>query len=135
MDNNKNTEGTGAKSPVTPPEAGGTQNVELAQKIELLVSENSDLESKNSALSDELAKKDEKIISLEQENKKLSDELAKKGAKAKVDKGGPKFVVISPFRGNTKKDDGTIYDIGTDISDFDEDRLANLIAKELVQKV
>lgn len=135
MDNNKKNEGTGADALVNPPVAGGTQNVELEQKIETLQSEKSDLESKNSTLSDELAKKDEKIVSLEQENKRLSDELAKKGSKAKTDKGGPKFVVISPFRGATKKDEGTIYDIGTDVSDFDEERLTNLIAKELVQKV
>lgn len=135
MDNNKKSETTGVQSPVVPPEAGGNQNVELEAKIQAMESEKSELETKNLALTEDLAKKDEIILALEQEKKRLTEDLAKKGSKAKVDKGGPRFVVISPFRGNTKKDDGTIYDIGTDVSDFEEDRLANLISKELVQKV
>jgi len=132
VDNNKNVEGTGAKAPVNPPETGGTQGGEQpsenqnAKLIEHLQKENGELKA-------EPARKDEKITALDAEIKKLKEDLAKKG-KGKAEKSEPKFVVISPFRGNTKKDEGTIYDVGTDVSDFDEERLQNLIAKDLVKK-
>ena len=125
-------EGAGANAPAASPKVGGTQGGEQPsdnQNAKLI----EDLQKENGDLKADSAKKDEKITALEAEIKKLKEDLAKKG-KAKAEKSEPKFVVISPFRGNTKKDEGTIYDVGTDVSDFDEDRLQNLIAKDLVKK-
>lgn len=125
-------EGAGVNAPVASPKVGGIQGGEQpsdnqnAKLIENIQKENGELRA-------ESAKKDEKITALDAEIKKLKEDLAKKG-KGKAEKSEPKYLVVDPFRGNTKKDDGEVYDRGADVSHFDEDRLANLIDRGLVKK-
>lgn len=77
--------------------------------------------------------KDAEIQQLQAQIESLKSEASKKRGKGAKD--SKRFVVVNSFRGNTKADNGKIYDINEDVSHFDADRLKNLVERELVKEV
>jgi len=144
---NENKDGkAGETTPAAPSKVEGTQetkkadsvnqeevNASLAAKdaeIEKLKAEHQEFKDK---LKPEIEKIQEDNKSLKAENAKLKTALDKATAKSKAKKGDPKFIVINAFRG-TKEGEG-IFELESDVSHLDADRLESLIERGLVKKV
>lgn len=144
---NENKDGkAGETTPAAPSKVEGTQetkkadsvnqeevNASLAAKdaeIEKLKAEHQEIKDK---LKPEIEKIQEDNKSLKAENAKLKNALDKATAKSKAKKGDPKFIVINAFRG-TKEGEG-IFELESDVSHLDAERLENLIERGLVKKV
>ncbi|MFD1770877.1 hypothetical protein [Sphingobacterium suaedae] len=103
---------------------------DLQSKTELLQSRESDiqtLQTENAGLKSENEDLKAKVADLE---KKV--ESSKSSKKTKSEK---RFIVVNSFRGNTKGDSGKVYNIGDDVSEFDAERLKNLVERELIKEV
>ncbi|TCV17124.1 hypothetical protein EDC17_101141 [Sphingobacterium alimentarium] len=144
---NENKDGkAGETTPATPSKVEGTQetkkadsvnqeevNTSLAAKdaeIEKLKAEHQEFKDK---LKPEIEKITEENKALKAENTKLKAALDKATAKSKAKKGDPKYIVINAFRGT--KDGEGIFELESDVSHLDSDRLDSLIERGLVKKV
>lgn len=144
---NENKDGkAGETTPATPSKVEGTQetnqvdlviqeeiNASLAAKdaeIEALKAEHQELKDK---LKPEIEKIQEENKALKADNAKLKAAVEKATAKSKAKKGDPKFIVINAFR-DSKGDEG-IFELDTDVSHLDSDRLDSLVERGLVKKV
>lgn len=144
---NENKDGkAGETTPATPSKVEGTQetkkadsvnqekvNTSLAAKdaeIEKLNAEHQEFKDK---LNPEIEKITEENKALKAENAKLKAALDKATAKSKAKKGDPKYIVINAFRGT--KDGEGIFELESDVSHLDSDRLDSLIERGLVKKV
>lgn len=165
MSTENNKEKAGAKAPATSSKVEETQNdnqgaLDLPSKGDTSNSPEVDpLATQVATLTAELDSKNSEIETLKQEhevfknklkpeveritaeNKSLKEQVASlqaQGAKSAGKSKGqqstePKFIVISAFRG-TKEND-KVFDVDTDVSHFDAERLAALVAKGLVKEV
>ncbi|SMG32198.1 hypothetical protein [Sphingobacterium psychroaquaticum] len=108
-----------------------SENEKLKAELVAKDSEIESLKAEHKAFKEKLKPEIEKIQS---ENEKLKAELAKTGKQSKASKSGAaKFVVVSAFRGNQKGEG--IFEIDSDVSHFDADRLKDLVSRELVKEV
>jgi regulator of replication initiation timing len=144
--NENKSEKAGDNAPATPSTVEGTQNANQAgsvnqddvnaslaakdAEIDALKAEHQEFKDK---LKPEIEKITEENKSLKAENAKLKTALDKATAKSKAKKGDPKFIVINAFRG-TKEGEG-IFELESDVSHLDADRLESLIERGLVKKV
>ncbi len=140
-------EKAGAKTPVDPSKVEGTQNAvvtndfaaenaglksELLKNAELLEARNGDIQTLNdekTVLKTENDSLKAKVADLEKQLKDSKASSSKKGKAAK------RFVVTNSFRSNVKGEEGKIYNIDDDVTDFDGDRLKDLVARDLVKEV
>ncbi|MCY4781438.1 hypothetical protein ORI89_17395 [Sphingobacterium sp. UT-1RO-CII-1] len=161
MSTETNKEKAGAKAPATSSKVEETQNdnqgaLDLSSKgdapnVDSLTAQVStltaELDSKNSEI-ENLKKEHEafkaklkpEIEKIQAENNSLKDQVAslqaegsKSTGKSKGQKSAPKFIVVSAFRGIQEND--KVFDVDADVSHFDSERLATLIAKGLVKEV
>ena len=131
MGNENKNEKAGAQTPATPSKVEGTQ--EKAQTNQVDSNVNAEIESLKAKVSEHettIASKDAEIESLKDTIKKLDTKANK--ANSKKEK---RFIVISPFRSNVKADKEKVFDINDDVTDFDADRLKNLVEKGLVKEI
>lgn len=146
MANENKSEKAGETTPATPSKVEGTQEANQADLVtqenvnELLAAKDAEIESlkaEHQEFKDKLKPEIERIQdenkALKAENAKLKASLDKATAKSKVKKGDPKFIVIDAFRG-TKEGEG-IFELETDVSHLDADRLDSLVERGLVKKV
>lgn len=145
---NENKDGKAGETtpPATPSKVEGTQesnkidsvnqedlNTSLAAKdaeIDKLKAEHQEFKDK---LKPEIEKITEENKALKADNAKLKAALDKATAKSKAKKGDPKFIVINAFRGT--KDGEGIFELESDVSHLDADRLDSLVERGLVKKV
>ena len=145
---NENKDGKAGETtpPATPSKVEGTQetnkidsvnqedlNTSLAAKdaeIDKLKKEHQEFKDK---LKPEIEKITEENKALKADNAKLKAALDKATAKSKAKKGDPKFIVINAFRGT--KDGEGIFELESDVSHLDADRLDSLVERGLVKKV
>lgn len=146
MANENKSEKAGATTPATPSKVEGTQDSNQAglgtqedvttalaatdAEIDALKAEHQEFKDK---LKPDIEKITEENKSLKAENAKLKTALDKATAKSKAKKSDPKFIVINAFRG-TKEGEG-IFELESDVSHLDADRLESLIDRGLVKKV
>jgi regulator of replication initiation timing len=109
----------------------------LKPEIEKITEENKALKAEHQEFKDKLKPEIEKITeenkALKADNAKLKAALDKATAKSKAKKGDPKFIVINAFRGT--KDGEGIFELESDVSHLDADRLDSLVERGLVKKV
>lgn len=101
---------------------------EVQEKNELLKSRDADIV----ALKDENAALKEDVTSLKANVAHLEGNAGQGGSTEKTEK---RFIVINSFRSNNEADKGKVYDINTDVSDFDTERLKDLVGRNLVKEV
>lgn len=146
MANENKSEKAGATTPATPSKVEGTQDANQADSVNQeevnasLAAKDAEIESlkaEHQEFKDKLKPEVEKITeenkSLKAENAKLKTTLDKATAKSKAKKGDPKYIVINAFRG-TKEGEG-IFELESDVSNLDADRLDSLVERGLVKKV
>ena len=146
MANENKSEKAGETTPVTPSKVEGTQETKKADLVNKeegdasLAAKDAEIEklkAEHQEFKDKLKPEIEKIAEenkvLKAENAKLKASLDKATAKSKAKKGDPKYIVISAFRGT--KDGEGIFELETDVSHLDSDRLESLVERGLVKKV
>lgn len=123
---NENKDGKAGETtpPATPSKVEGTQETNQADSV------NQEFKDK---LKPEIEKITEENKALKADNAKLKAAVEKATAKSKAKKGDPKYIVINAFR-DSKGSEG-IFELDTDVSHLDADRLDSLVERGLVKKV
>lgn len=125
-------EKAGATTPATSSKVEGDQvsKVQESKMDDVINAEIESLKSKVSEHEATIASKDAEIETLKDSIKKLENKASK--ASSKKEK---RFIVVSPFRSHVKADKDKVFDINDDVTDFDADRLKNLVEKGLVKEI